>query len=209
MPLHAPPRMGRAAQRFAFACASTFQEPSRSSSEHSPPPRSLFGLLRLYYGRGGSALSHFSLAVRGDSCSSRTIAATHSPSSPPYREVWSIAQPSARVRLLGLPVVQPHPTPSLHQRSLWRCVGGLWAVGTPTHERSFSQAAVVARNGRLATPYAPEYVEVISANFGKYPTDEVRQKVRRNGHLADAPRYANVLSCPRVWQETRKVGRIL
>jgi hypothetical protein len=42
-------------------------------------------------------------------------------------------------------------------------------VGTLTHERSFSQAGVVARNGRLATPYAPEYVEKISANFGKQP----------------------------------------
>src|SRR5687768_3280396 len=41
--------MGRGAQRFAFACASTSQEPSRSSSEHSPPPRALYGLLRLYY----------------------------------------------------------------------------------------------------------------------------------------------------------------
>src|SRR5829696_466230 len=40
--------MGRAAQRFAFAWASTFARPSRSSSEHSPPPRSLYGLLRLY-----------------------------------------------------------------------------------------------------------------------------------------------------------------
>src|SRR5918996_5961168 len=110
--------MGRAAQRFAFACASTFQEPSRSSSEHSPPPRSLFGLLRLYYGRGGSALSHFSLAVRGDSCSSRTLAATHSPSSPPYREVWSLARTSARMRLLALPPVQSHPPARLHQRRL-------------------------------------------------------------------------------------------
>src|SRR5918994_3872107 len=40
--------MGRGAQRFAFACASTSQGPSRSSSEHSPPPPSLCGLLRLY-----------------------------------------------------------------------------------------------------------------------------------------------------------------
>src|SRR5215211_3327136 len=45
LPLHAPPRMGRGGVRFAFACASTSQEPSRSSSEHSPPPRSLFWLL--------------------------------------------------------------------------------------------------------------------------------------------------------------------
>src|ERR687898_1680306 len=135
--------MGRGAQRFAFACASTSQEPSRSSSEHSPPPRSLFGLLRLYYGRVGSALSHFSLAVRGDSCSSRTIAATHSPSSPPYREVWSIAQPSARVRLLGLAVVQPHPSPSLHQHRLCRCVGGLWAVGTPPYRQGSSMHRAV------------------------------------------------------------------
>src|SRR5918995_6894753 len=43
--------MGRGALRFAFACASTFQEPCRSSSEHSPPPRSLYGLLRLYRSR--------------------------------------------------------------------------------------------------------------------------------------------------------------
>src|SRR5918994_3471780 len=40
--------MGRVAQRFAFACASTSQGPSRSSSEHSPPPRPLYALLRLY-----------------------------------------------------------------------------------------------------------------------------------------------------------------
>ena len=52
---------------------------------------------------------------------------------------------------------------------LQRRVGGLLAVGTLTHERSFSQAAVGARNGRLATPYAPEYVEMISANFGRQP----------------------------------------
>src|SRR5918994_7584317 len=46
--------MGRGAQRFAFACSSTSQGPSRSSSEHSPPPRSLYGLLRLY--RSGAGL---------------------------------------------------------------------------------------------------------------------------------------------------------
>src|SRR5215208_3368425 len=45
--------MGRGAQRFAFAYASTSQGPSRSSSEHSPPPRSLYGLLRLYRSRVG------------------------------------------------------------------------------------------------------------------------------------------------------------
>src|ERR687898_1582517 len=55
MPLHAPPRRGRVAQRFAFACASTSQEPSRSSSEHSPPPRPLYALLRLYRSRVGLA----------------------------------------------------------------------------------------------------------------------------------------------------------
>src|SRR5215212_8050690 len=37
--------MGLGAQRFALACASTSQEPSRSSSEHSPPPRPLYALL--------------------------------------------------------------------------------------------------------------------------------------------------------------------
>src|SRR5215211_4282659 len=74
MPLLAPPRMGRGAQRFAFACASTSQEPSRSSSEHSPPPRSVYALLRLYRSRVSSALSDFSWAVRGDCRSSRTIA---------------------------------------------------------------------------------------------------------------------------------------
>src|SRR5215212_2249098 len=45
--------MGRGAQRFAFACASTSQEPCRSSSEHSPPPGPLYGLLRLYRSRTG------------------------------------------------------------------------------------------------------------------------------------------------------------
>src|SRR5215218_2952032 len=45
--------MGRGAQRFAFACAPTSQEPCRSSSEHSPPPRLLYGLLRLYRSRVG------------------------------------------------------------------------------------------------------------------------------------------------------------
>src|ERR671910_2573543 len=50
--------MGRGAQRFAFAYASPSQEPSRSSSEHAPPPRPLYALLRLYRSRGrGSALS--------------------------------------------------------------------------------------------------------------------------------------------------------
>src|SRR5215208_1026688 len=43
--------MGRGAQRFAFACASTSQGPSRSSSEHPPPPRPPYALLAL---RGGS-----------------------------------------------------------------------------------------------------------------------------------------------------------
>jgi hypothetical protein len=32
---------------------------------------------------------------------------------------------SARVRLLALPLVQPHPPPRLHQRCLCRCVRGL------------------------------------------------------------------------------------
>src|SRR5918994_2596059 len=53
MPLHVPPRMGRGAQKFALACASTSQEPSRSSSEHPPPPRPLYALLRLYRSRPG------------------------------------------------------------------------------------------------------------------------------------------------------------
>src|SRR5215208_5005338 len=39
MLLHAPPRMGRGAQRFAFACASTSPELCRSSSEHLTQPR--------------------------------------------------------------------------------------------------------------------------------------------------------------------------
>src|SRR5918993_2368832 len=47
--------MGRGAQRFAFAYASTSQEPSRSSSEHAPPPRPLYALLRLY--RSGVGLA--------------------------------------------------------------------------------------------------------------------------------------------------------
>src|SRR5215211_4176640 len=37
-------------------------------------------------------------------------------------EVWSIAQPSARVRLLALPLVQPHPPPHFHQHRLGCCV---------------------------------------------------------------------------------------
>src|SRR5215210_6433781 len=37
----------------APTCASTFPRPSRSSSEHSPPPRSLYALLRLYRSRVG------------------------------------------------------------------------------------------------------------------------------------------------------------
>src|SRR5215211_401645 len=45
--------MGRGGARFAFACALTFPRPSRSSSEHSPPPRPLYGLLRLYRSRPG------------------------------------------------------------------------------------------------------------------------------------------------------------
>src|SRR5215218_1706574 len=35
----------------APACASTFPRPSRSSCEHSPPPRSLYAILRLYRSR--------------------------------------------------------------------------------------------------------------------------------------------------------------
>jgi hypothetical protein len=35
------------------------------------------------------------------------------------------------------------------------------------------------------------------------------KKVRKYGHLADVPSYANPLSCLRGRQETRKVGRIL
>src|SRR5215204_6621877 len=37
----------------APTCASTFPRPSRSSCEHSPPPRSLYALLRLYRSRVG------------------------------------------------------------------------------------------------------------------------------------------------------------
>ena len=55
-------------------------------------------------------------------------AATHSPSSPPYREVWSIAQSSARMRLFALPLFQFLPTPSLHQCRLCRRVRSLQAV---------------------------------------------------------------------------------
>src|SRR5215204_2683384 len=120
--------MGRGAQRFAFACASTSQGPSRSSSEHPPPPRTLYGLLRLYRSRVGSALSDFSWAVRGDSRSSRTLAATHSRSSPSYRDVLSIARTRARVRLLALPLVQPHPPACLHQCRLCRRVRVLQPV---------------------------------------------------------------------------------
>ena len=69
-----------------------------------------------------------SSTVSGDSRSSRTIAATHSPSSPPYREVWSIARTSARMCLLGLPLVQPYPPPGLHQRRLHRSVRCLQPV---------------------------------------------------------------------------------
>src|SRR5918995_5991799 len=57
--------MGRGALIFAFACASTFPRPSRSSSEHSPP-QSLYGLLRLYRSRVGSALSGSSSSVSDD-----------------------------------------------------------------------------------------------------------------------------------------------
>jgi hypothetical protein len=53
-----------------------------------------------------------------DSRSSRTTDATHSPSSPPYREVCRISRPRARVRLLGLPLVQSHPPVRFHQRCL-------------------------------------------------------------------------------------------
>src|SRR5215211_692805 len=51
--------MGRGAQRFAFACASTSQGPSRSSSEHSPPPGTLLRALltSATASTGGSALS--------------------------------------------------------------------------------------------------------------------------------------------------------
>src|SRR5688500_4012914 len=45
--------MGLGALRFAVACVSTSQGPSRSSSEHSPPPRALYALLRLYRSRPG------------------------------------------------------------------------------------------------------------------------------------------------------------
>src|SRR5919107_1461929 len=54
------------------------------------------------------------------------------------REVWSIAKPSARVPLLALSLVQPHPPPRLHQRSLRRvrCLqavpeGGVLEAGEP------------------------------------------------------------------------------
>ena len=79
-------------------------------------------------------------------------------------------------RQAGYPLNHPPPRAARLFCCLCRRVGNLWAVGTLTHTRSFSRAAVVARNGRLATPYAPEYVEVISANFVSWVLSEVRQK---------------------------------
>jgi hypothetical protein len=43
-------------------------------------------------------------------------------------EVWSIAQPSARMLLLALPLAQPHPPPSLNQRRLRSRMRSLQAV---------------------------------------------------------------------------------
>src|SRR5919107_1022053 len=165
MPLHAPPRMGRGAQRFAFACASTSQEPSRSSCEPSPPPRSLYGLLRLYRSRVSSALSEFSWAVRGDSRSSLTLAATHSQNSPSYRDVWNIAHPSPRVRLSALLLVQPHPPARLHKRCLCRCVrglqtvpeGGVLGVGEPVGSVRLQGGQLPGQPGEVAG-CVPRYV---------------------------------------------------
>jgi hypothetical protein len=87
-------------------------------------------------------------------------------------------------------------------RSLCRRVVGLCALGTPTHKPSFSRTAVVARNGRLETRYAPAYVEVITANFGKYPIDEVRQK----GPKIWLPgRCAELRKCPTVSKRAARV----
>src|SRR5215208_824486 len=74
--------MGRGAQRFAFACASTSQGPSRSSSEHSPPPRPLYALRRLYRSRTGLCplrlllcrLRRFSRLPAGEQFSTEVIA---------------------------------------------------------------------------------------------------------------------------------------
>src|SRR5215213_4730115 len=74
--------MGRGAQRFAFACASTSHGPSRSSSEHSPPPRSLCELLRLYPIRAGRCplrllldrLGRFSRPSEGEQFSTEVVA---------------------------------------------------------------------------------------------------------------------------------------
>src|ERR671910_1887322 len=73
--------MGRGAQRFALACASTSQEPSRSSSEHPPPPRPLYALLRLYRSRTGLCplrllcrLRRFSRLPAGEQFSTEVIA---------------------------------------------------------------------------------------------------------------------------------------
>src|SRR5215211_1571342 len=43
-------------------------------------------------------------------------------------EVWSIARASARMCLLALPLVQPHPAPRFHQRRLCRRVRSLQTV---------------------------------------------------------------------------------
>src|SRR5918994_732162 len=80
MLLLAPPRMGRGAQRFAFACASTSQEPSRSSFEPLPSLRPLYALLRLYRSRPGhTALSGSSPAVSGDYRSCEVVNTSLSP----------------------------------------------------------------------------------------------------------------------------------
>jgi hypothetical protein len=46
----------------------------------------------------------------------------------PTRRSMKHCTASARVRLLAVPLVQPHPPPSLHKRRLCRCVRSLQAV---------------------------------------------------------------------------------
>src|SRR5215208_1663794 len=46
----------------------------------------------------------------------------------PTRRSMKHCTASARVRLLAVPLVQPHPPPSFHQRRLCRCMRSLKAV---------------------------------------------------------------------------------
>src|SRR5215203_6116855 len=96
--------MGRGAQRFAFACASTFAGPSRSSSEHSPPPRPLYGLLRLYRSGVGltptlrltSRLGRFSRPSEGEQLSVQIVALTFGRFASPTLLIHPLAQRTLR-----------------------------------------------------------------------------------------------------------------